>query len=56
MESKKITVIGQNHQTFLSRMEDMNKRLAKRNLPIINFNLLGEFDTKVMEPESVPLP
>ena len=30
METKIIRVVGQNHSTFISKLADMNKRLAKR--------------------------
>ena len=54
MENKVIRVVRQNHQTFLSKMEDMNKRLAKRNLPLINAKLLEEYDVKTKEQIPVP--
>lgn len=54
MENKVIRVLGQNHQTFLSKLEDMNKRLAKRNLPLINAELKEEYDTKTKEQIPVP--
>lgn len=54
MENKVIRVVSYNHQTFLSKVEDMNKRLAKRNLPLINAKLLEEYDVKTKEQVPVP--
>lgn len=49
MENKVIKVVGQNHQTFVSKLADMNRRLAKKNLPLINAKLLEEYDCKTKE-------
>lgn len=54
MENKVIKVVSQNHQTFLSKISDMNRRLAKKNLPIINAELLKEYDCKTKEQIPVP--
>ena len=56
MENKVIRVISQNNQTFLSRMKDMNKRLARKSLPLINFNLIEEYDLDSYEVIQVPYP
>ena len=54
MENKVIKVVSQNHQTFLSKVNDMNKRLAKRSLPLINCELLEEYDLDTFEVVPVP--
>lgn len=54
MENKVIKVVGQNHQTFVSKLADMNRRLSKRNLPLINAKLLEEYDCKTREQVPVP--
>ena len=54
MENKVIKVVGQNHQTFVSKLADMNRRLSKRNLPLINAKLLEEYDCKTKEQVPVP--
>lgn len=54
METKIIKVVGQNHSTFVSKLADMNKRLARRNLPVINAKLIEEYDARVREMQPVP--
>ena len=54
MEKKIIRVVAQNHQTFLSKINDANKRLARKNLPIINYTLLEEYDCETVEVVPVP--
>lgn len=54
MENKVIRVVGQNHQTFISKLDDMNRRLARKNLPLINAKLLEEYDCKTKEQVPVP--
>ena len=54
MENKIIRVVGQNHSTFVSKLADMNKRLARRNLPVINVKLIEQYDARVREMQPVP--
>ena len=54
MENKVIKVVGQNHQTFIAKLADMNRRLSKKNLPVINAKLLEEYDCKTKEQIPVP--
>ena len=54
MENKVIKVVGQNHQTFVAKLADMNRRLSKKNLPLINAKLLEEYDCKTKEQVPVP--
>ena len=54
MENKVIRVVSQNHQTFVAKLADMNRRLAKKNLPLINAKLLEEYDLDTVETVIVP--
>ena len=54
MENKVIRVVSQNHSTFVSKLADMNRRLSKKNLPLINAKLLEEYDCKTKEQVPVP--
>ena len=54
METKIIRVVEQNHSTFVSKLADMNKRLARRNLPVINVKLIEQYDARVNEMQPVP--
>lgn len=54
MENKVIRVVSQNHSTFVSKLADMNRRLSKKNLPLINAKLLEEYDIDTFEVVPVP--
>jgi hypothetical protein len=54
MENKVIRVVGQNHSTFVSKLADMNRRLSKKNLPLINAELIEEYDIDTVESTPVP--
>lgn len=56
MENKIIKVHSYFHQSFLSKVNDANKRLAKRNLPLIKCELINEYDETGYEPIEVPYP
>ncbi len=54
MENKVIRVVEQNHSTFVAKLADMNRRLSKKNLPLINAELIEEYDIDTVESTPVP--
>lgn len=56
METKVIKVNSYNNQTFLAKIMDANKRLARKNLPLINCELINEYSVKEYETIAVPYP